>query len=156
MTYLTVDAVKEPLNQFEKFDADTQLALLWYGYLDLKDQLQPNPDSKVEGLGQTLYNQVVVLSKDDQLQAQRDIANRADTDISKGYGALSPSSKLEFWLLLAQGMESGEIINVPNDYSLPENTEGFVNQIKELDFEQRINFTRNAVTKMGLQKTNLG
>ena len=156
MTYLTVDAVKEPLNQFEKFDADTQLALLWYGYLDIKDQLQPNPDSKVEGLGQTLYNQVVVLSKDDQLQAQRDIANRADTNISKEYAALSPSAKLEFWLLLAQGMESGEIVNVPNDYSLPENTEGFVNQIKELDFEQRINFTRNAVTKMGLQKATLG
>lgn len=35
MTYLTVDAVKEPLNQFEKFNADTQLALLWYGYLDI-------------------------------------------------------------------------------------------------------------------------
>ncbi|PSR16173.1 Orange carotenoid protein [filamentous cyanobacterium CCP3] len=156
MTYLTVDAVKEPLKQFETFDADTQLALLWYGYLDIKDQLNPNPDSKVEGLGQTLYNQVVVLSKDDQLQAQRDIANRADTTISKEYAALSPSTKLEFWLLLAQGMESGDIINVPNDYSLPEATEEFVNQIKGLDFEQRINFTRNAVTKMGLQKATLG
>ncbi|MGG6237869.1 orange carotenoid protein N-terminal domain-containing protein [Nodosilinea sp. AN01ver1] len=155
MTYLTVDAVKEPLNQFEKFDADTQLALLWYGYLDIKDQLQPNPDNKTEGIGQALYNQVVVLSKDDQLQAQRDIANRADTNISKEYAALSPSAKLEFWLLLAQGMESGEIINVPNDYSLPENTQGFVSQIKGLDFEQRINFTRNAVTHMGLKKSNI-
>lgn len=156
MTYLTVDAVKEPLNQFEKFDADTQLALLWYGYLDIKDQLQPNPDNKTEGIGQALYNQVVVLSKDDQLQAQRDIANRADTNISKEYAALSPPAKLEFWLLLAQGMESGEIINVPNDYSLPENTEGFVSQIKELDFEQRINFTRNAVAHMGLKSSNIG
>jgi hypothetical protein len=149
MTYLTVDAVKEPLKQFETFDADTQLALLWYGYLDIKDQLNPNPDSKVEGLGQTVYNQIAKLSKEEQLQAQRDIANRADTPTSKTYGALSPSAKLEVWLLLAQGMESGEIINVPDDYSLPQNTEEFVGQIKELDFEERINFTRNAVTAMG-------
>lgn len=156
MTYLTVDAVKEPLNQFEKFDADTQLALLWYGYLDIKEQLNPNPDNKTEGIGQALYNQVVVLSKDDQLQAQRDIANRADTNISKEYAALSPPAKLDFWLLLAQGMESGDIINVPNDYSLPENTKGFVNQIKGLDFEQRINFTRNAVAHMGLKSSNIG
>ena len=149
MTNSTLDAIKEPLQQFENFDADTQLALLWYGYLDIKDQLNPNPDSKVEGMGQTLYDHIVVLSKEDQLQAQRDIANRADTDISKQYGALSPSSKLETWLLLAQGMESGEIINVPNDYSLPEHTQGFVDQIKALDFEQRITFTRDAVTAMG-------
>jgi hypothetical protein len=149
MTYLTVDAVKEPLNKFEAFDADTQLALLWYGYLDIKDQLNPNPDHKVEGIGQALYNHVAALSKDEQLQAQRDIANRADTTLSKQYGAFSPSAKLEFWLLLAQGMESGDIINVPDDYSLPENTKEFVNQIKQLDFEERINFTRNAVAKMG-------
>jgi hypothetical protein len=156
MTYLTVDAVKEPLRQFEAFDADTQLALLWYGYLDIKEQLNPNPDSKVEGLGQTLYNQVAALSKQEQLQAQRDIANRADTPISQAYAALSPSAKLETWLLLAQGMESGEIINVPDDYSLPEHTEEFVSQIKGLDFEERINFTRNAVTAMGYNKTTLG
>ena len=37
MTYLTLDAVKEALKQFETFDADTQLGLLWYGYLDIKD-----------------------------------------------------------------------------------------------------------------------
>ncbi|WP_017297554.1 orange carotenoid protein N-terminal domain-containing protein [Nodosilinea nodulosa] len=156
MTYVTLDAVKEPLKQFETFDADTQLGLLWYGYLDIKDQLTPNPGYSTESLGQVLYNQVAVLPQDGQLQAQRDIANRADTDLSKEYGALSPSAKLEFWLLLAQGMEAGNIVNVPNDYTLPDHTEAFVSQIKALDFEQRINFTRNAVAQMGLKKVTLG
>lgn len=150
MTYVTLDTVKEPLQKFEQFDADTQLALLWYGYLDLKDQLNPNPDHKVEGVASTLYDNVKALGKDDQLQAQRDIANRADTAISREYGALSPAARLDFWLMLAQGMESGDIINVPDDYQLPESTNDFVNQVKDLDFEQRINFTRNAVAKMGL------
>jgi hypothetical protein len=156
MTYLTVDAVKEPLNQFEKFDADTQLALLWYGYLDIKEQLTPNPDHNTDAISRSAFDRVAALSKEDQLQAQRDIANRADTDISRQYAAMSPPAKLEFWLLLAQGMESGEIITVPDDYTLPEHTSEFTHQIKALDFEQRINFVRNAVTPMGLNKTTLG
>jgi hypothetical protein len=156
MTYLTVDAVKEPLKQFENFDADTQLALLWYGYLDIKDQLSPNPDHKTDDISRAIFDKVIALSKQDQLQAQRDIANRADTAISREYGAASPSAKLEFWLLLAQGMESGDIINVPDDYQLPDHTQEFANQVKELDFEERVNFVRNAVTKMGLNKTTLG
>lgn len=150
MTYLTLDEVKQPLERFEKFDADTQLALLWYGYLDLKDGLTPAPGHKVEGVARAVYDRIVPLSHEDQLQAQRDIANRADVELSREYGALSPSAKLEVWLLLAQGMESGEIVNVPNDYQLPEHTQEFTQSIKSLDFEQRINFTRNAVSQMGL------
>jgi hypothetical protein len=149
MTYTTLNAVEGPLKQFEQFDADTQLALLWYGYLDIKDQLNPNPDHKIEGVAKALYDRVEALSEEDQLQVQRDIANRADSEYSKGYGALSPAARLDFWLMLGQGMESGKIINVPDDYELPENTNEFVANIKELDFEQRINFTRNAVANMG-------
>jgi hypothetical protein len=156
MTYVTLDAVKQPLEQFEQFDADTQLALLWYGYLDIKENLTPNPDYKTEGIAKAIFNRVAVLSKEDQLQAQRDIANRADTEISREYGALSPPAKLDFWLMLAQGMESGDIINVPDDYQLPQHTNEFVQQVKGLDFEERINFTRNAVSKMGLEKPTLG
>ncbi|RZM82100.1 orange carotenoid protein N-terminal domain-containing protein [Leptolyngbya iicbica] len=150
MTYLTLDEVKQPLRQFEQFDADTQLALLWYGYLDIKENLTPVPGQKVEGLARALYDQVVPLTDEEQLQVQRDIANRADIELSREYGALSPSAKLEFWLLLAQGMESGDIVNVPDNYTLPDHTQEFVSNTKALDFEQRINFVRNAVSKMGL------
>lgn len=149
MTYTTLDSIQEPLNEFKKFDTDTQLALLWYGYLDIKDNLQPNPNNDVEVLGNTLYNKVKELSKEEQLQAQRDIAEGSGTDLSKEYGALSSSGALEFWLLLAQGMESGTIITVPDDYSLPEETNSFVDRVKGLDFEERVNLTRNIVTGMG-------
>ena len=150
MTYLTLDAVKQPLQQFEQFDADTQLALLWDGYLDIKKSLMPAPSHDVEDLARVLYNKVAPLSSEEQLQVQRDLANRADIELSREYGALSPSAKLEFWLLLAQGMESGDIVNVPDDYTLPEHTQEFVSTFKALDFEQQINFVRNAVSQMGL------
>ena len=150
MTYLTLDEVKQPLQQFEQFDADTQLALLWYGYLNIKEQLTPGPGHKVEGVAKAIFDRIKPMSKDDQLQAQRDIANRVDNDISREYGALSPSGKLEFWLLLAQGMESGEIVNVPDDYQLPGNAKEFLSAMKSMDFELRVNFVRNAVAAMGL------
>jgi hypothetical protein len=150
MTYLTLDEVKQPLQQFEQFDADTQLAILWYGYLDIKESLMPAPSHDVEDLARVLYDKVVLLNHEEQLQAQRDIANRADIELSREYGALSPSAKLEFWLLLAQGMESGDIVNVPDNYTLPEHSQEFMSTFKALEFEQQINFVRNAVSKMGL------
>lgn len=153
MTYTTLDSVKEPLNEFDKFDADTKLALLWYGYLDLKENLDPAPASDVEALGNALYNKVKDVSQEEQLQIQRDIVDKKDTPISHEYGALSSSGALEFWLLLAKGMEEGTIVNVPDDYNLPEETNQFVEMIKKLDFEERVNFTRTAVTNMGVKQT---
>lgn len=151
MTFTTSNkAINQPLEKFRQFDVDTQLALLWFGYLDIKDDLNPAPGPDVESLGQALVNQVKALPKDQQLQAQRDVASGADTPISRGYGALSTSVKLEFWLLLAQGMEEGSVINVPDDYQLPENTQEFVDQIHQLDLEDRVTFTRAAVSDMGL------
>ncbi len=31
MTYITLESIKQPLEEFNKFDTDTKLALLWYG-----------------------------------------------------------------------------------------------------------------------------
>lgn len=152
MTYLTLDSVRQPLEKFAEFDTDTKLALLWYGYLDLKENLaNANPADDVEVLGNALYDRVESLSSEEQLQAQRDIAEAKDTPISREYGALSPAGALEFWLLLAKGMEEGNIINLPEDYSLPEQTNEFVEMIKQLDFEERVNFTRNAIAPMGFE-----
>ncbi|MEB3358800.1 MAG: orange carotenoid protein N-terminal domain-containing protein [Synechococcales bacterium] len=151
MTYLLDDAVKQPLEAFRSFDADTQLALLWYGYLDIKEQLTPAPTNSTEEMGQTIFDHFAALSKDDQLQAMRDLTNKTDTSISRGYAALSPSAKLDVWLKLAQGMENGSIVGFPNDYQLPSSTDEFTRMIKGLDFEQRINFTRNAIADMGFK-----
>jgi hypothetical protein len=46
-------------------------------------------------------------------------------------------------------MEEGVVIQVPSDYKLPENTNDFVNTIKGLEFEQRVDLTRSIVMEMG-------
>lgn len=149
MTFTSNETTKKAVEEFRRFDADTQLALLWFGYLDLKDQLSPRPVDSVERPAQALYDQIQALSPEEQLQAQRDIVVNAENSITRTYRSLSSSGQIEVWLLLAQGMENGSIIAPGSDYQLPQNTQSFVEKIKQLDFEERINFTRSAVYSMG-------
>jgi Orange carotenoid protein, N-terminal len=145
MTYTVDEATRPALESFQRFDVDTQLALLWFGYLDLKEQLNPAPPESVEAIAKAVFDQIQELSQEDQLQAQRDIINGAN----QTYNSLSPNTKLDVWLLLAQGMDNGTVIQVPSDYQLPGETDEFVASIKKLEFEQRVNFMLSAVQAMG-------
>jgi hypothetical protein len=149
MTFTTEEKNRKAVEQFLGFDADTQLGLLWYGYLDIKDNLKPVNQDSAQQTAKALFDKIQAMPKEQQLQAQRDIVSGAKSDISSAYTALSSSAKLDVWLRLAQAMEGGSVIQVPDDYELPSNTNDFTNSIKELDFEQRINFMRSAVVEMG-------
>lgn len=149
MTFATNDTTRQSFDEFQRFDVDTQLALLWYGYLDIKDQLNPTSQPSVQDPAQALFDQIQALPQPEQLQAQRDIAGCADTPISHTYSSLSSSGKLDVWLLLGQGMEQGTVIQVPDDYELPAETQALTQKIKSLDFEDRINFMRSTVIEMG-------
>ena len=145
MTYTADEATKPALETFQRFDVDTQLALLWFGYLDLKEQLNPAPPDSVEAIAKAVFDQIQELSQEEQLQAQRDIINGAN----QTYNSLSPNAKLDVWLLLAQGMDNGSVIQVPSDYQLPGETDEFVALIKKLEFEQRVNFMLSVVQAFG-------
>jgi hypothetical protein len=145
MTYAPDKATQPALEIFKRFDVDTQLALLWFGYLDVKEQLQPAPPESVEAPGKAVFDLIQNLSHEEQLQAQRDLLQGADNEISKAYNAISPNGRLYVWLLLSKGIEDGSIIPVPSDYQLPSETDEFVAEIKKLEFEQRVSFLLNVV-----------
>lgn len=149
MTYTTNNTTKQALERFKTFDTDTKLALLWYGYLDIKDKLNPAPPTDVETMGKTLFDQVQTLPKEEQLQAQRDMIEGANSEVGRAYAAFDSSARMDSWLLLARGMEDGTIIQVPSDYQLPEQTKEFTDLITNLEFEERINFMRSVVMDMG-------
>lgn len=149
MTFATDENTKQSIKEFQSFDVDTQLGILWFGYKDIKDQLSPANQTAAQDTAEAVFDQILALPKEGQLQAQRDIAGGADTDVSHTYKALSSSGKLDVWLRLAQGMDDGRIIQVPSEYELPSETKDFVDTIKKLDFEQRINFMRSVVIEMG-------
>jgi Orange carotenoid protein, N-terminal len=145
MTYTVDPNTQQALDAFKSFDLDTQLALLWYGYLDIKDQLQPAPPPSVEVVGNAVFDQIQALSPQEQLQAQRDLIAGKANDLSPAYNALSPNARLEVWLLLAQGMEKGSVIQVPPDYQLPSETDEFTAKIAKLNLEQRVTFMLSIV-----------
>lgn len=153
MTYTPDNSVQQALDKFYRYDVDTQLALLWYGYLDIKDELTPAPPQTSDTLARAYYDHIAALAPEAQLQAQRDILTGADNEFGKGYSALSPSARLEVWLLLGQGMENETIIQVPSDYQPPAEASEFSDLITQLDFEQRVEFMTQAVMKMGSQST---
>lgn len=144
MTYTVDEKTKPALEIFRRFDVDTQLAILWFGYLDIKDKLQPAPPESVEVPGKAVFDQIQALSQEEQLQAQRDLLTGAN-DIGRSYKQLIPNSRMVVWLLLSKGIENGTIIGVPEDYQLPSETDEFTAQIKQLDFEQRISFLLSAI-----------
>lgn len=149
MTFATDNKTKQAVKDFCNFDVDTQLGLLWYGYLDIKQQLIPANQTSAQETAAALYDAIRAMPKEQQLQAMRDIASCADTDVSRSFKSLSSSAKIDIWLRLAQGMEEGVIIGMPENYEPPANTKQFVDNISSLEFEQRVDFMRSIVMEMG-------
>jgi hypothetical protein len=149
MTFATNERTQQAVESFRQFDADTQLGVLWYGYCDIKEKLIPANQTSAQETAAAEYDAIKAMDQQQQLQAMRDIASGADNDIGRSYKALSSSGKLDVWLRLAQGMDEGVIIPMPSDYKPPENTKQFVDTIKGLDFESRVDFMRSIVMEMG-------
>lgn len=142
---------KEAVQAFQGFNVDEQLAILWYLYKDIGGQISPEPNDNSTGavVAGSWFNQVKQASKEEQLQIQRDVASRKDTEISRQYGSLDSSTKLFFWYALAQGMDDGSIIQVPSDYQLPQQAQSFLEQLKPLSLEDKITFAKSVVLPMG-------
>lgn len=146
----TIENPNQAVELLQNLDVDNQLAVLWSLYLEMKNQLNPGTgDSSGFNVSEALYDQIKAMSDEEQLQVQRDIASGASTEIVKTYRAYSSSGKLYLWLRLAQGMDAGDIVNVPNDFSVSEDAENFLNNLKPMDLEAQTTFMRNAVQSMG-------
>jgi hypothetical protein len=140
---------QKALSLFQKYDIDTQLALLWFGYLDIKDELANPTMDAFQHETLTLYNEIKALPQEDQVQPLRDLLSGANSNFSQTYRSLNNSSRRELWYLLGVGMERDEIVGVPSDYKLPEKTHEFSDYISGLDFEKRVEFMQAVVQGTG-------
>lgn len=139
-------------NLFEQLSVDDQLALLWYIYTKMGQSVTPAaPDAASPDIAEGLFNQVVALSPEDQLTTMRDIANKANTQISREYGSLSANTKLAFWYRLAQGMDNDTIIRMPPNYNLSDEAQTLLGAVQTMAFEQQITFLRQSVMPMGAE-----
>ncbi|MBW4666983.1 MAG: orange carotenoid-binding protein [Cyanomargarita calcarea GSE-NOS-MK-12-04C] len=136
--------------QFEKLDVDDKLALLWYAYTEMGRSITPAAVGAARlQFAESLLHQIRHLSSSDQLQAMRDLANRAETPVSRSYGAFSVNTKLAFWYELGELMKQGIVAPVPSGYQMTAGVKALLETIQKLDAGQQITVLRNAVVDMG-------
>jgi hypothetical protein len=153
MTYTTSSAIPELVEQFQNLEVDQQLALFYFIYKEMGHTITPaapGASTASAPIAEGLFDQVKDMSYEEQLQLQRDLITGQNTLITREYGALSDTTKLLLWYLLAQGMEQRTIIPLPEDYQLTGPADALLNQIKLLEFNQQMTLFRDIVAPMGV------
>lgn len=156
MTYTTSNPSSQLVQSFQSLDGDQQLALFWFVYTEMGESITPAAPSASTvspTVAEALFNQVKGMAREEQLQVQRDLVANRNTQFTREYGALSDTTKLLFWYLLAQGMDNGTIVPMPSDYKLTSEAENLFNQIKKLEFNEQITLFRDIVSPMGVDPT---
>ncbi|MFP5272982.1 orange carotenoid protein N-terminal domain-containing protein [Coleofasciculus sp.] len=154
---LTADAVPATIARFTQLNAEDQLALIWFAYLEMGKTITiaaPGAASMV--LAEGTLNQIRQMSFQEQTQVMCDLANRADAPISRTYASWSANIKLGFWYQLGQWMEQGTVAPIPEGYRLSANAAAVLQAIRNLDPGQQITVLRNAVVDMGFDPSKLG
>ena len=135
---------------FEQLDVDDQLALLWYAYTEMGRTITPAaPGAARLQFAEGMLKQIQQMPEAYQMQVMRDLANRADTPISRSYGYFSVNTKLAFWYELGELMKKGLVAPVPTGYQMARGVQSVLEAIKKLDPGQQITVLRNTVVDMG-------
>lgn len=154
MTAMNTDTLHtEILSLVRGLSTDDQLALLWLIYKEMGSSVTPaapGASTASPAVAEGLFGQVQQMSQDQQLQIQRDLVKQKNTQIGREYGALSPTTKLLFWYLLAQGMDAGSIIPYPEDYQPDPDVAKAMAQITKFSFSEQIHLLRQIVGPMGV------
>lgn len=137
---------------FEQLSVDDQLALLWYAYTEMGRSITPAAVGAARlQFAEGLLNQIKQMPEAEQMQVMRDLANHADTSISRSYGYFSVNTKLAFWYELAELMKQGTVAPVPTGYEMSKGVAAVLEAIKKIDPGQQITVLRNTVLDMGFE-----
>lgn len=137
---------------FDQLNVDDKLALLWYAYTEMGRSITPAAVGAARlQFAEGLLKQIKQMSEADQMQAMRDLANRADTPISRTYGFFSVNTKLAFWYELGELMKQGLVAPVPVGYQMSSGVEAVLAAIQKIDPGQQITVLRNTVLDMGCE-----
>lgn len=152
---LSADVVPATIARFNQLNAEDQLALIWFAYLEMGKTLTvAAPGAANMQFAEATLNQIREMSFQEQSQVMCDLANRADTPICRTYANWSVNIKLGFWYRLGEWMEQGIVAPIPEGYKLSANASSVLQAIQNLDPGQQITVLRNAVVDMGFASEN--
>ncbi|NEP12371.1 MAG: Red carotenoid-binding protein [Symploca sp. SIO2C1] len=147
---LAADAVPATIARFSQLSAEDQLALIWFAYLEMgKTITVAAPGVASMQFAERTIKEMCDMTPLAQSQVMCDLANRADTPISRTYATWTPNLKLGFWYELGKLMEQGKIAPIPKGYKLSANANAILVTIIGLEPGQQITVLRNAVVDMG-------
>ncbi|ACB50999.1 unknown [Crocosphaera subtropica ATCC 51142] len=154
---LAADAVPATIARFEQLSAEDQLALIWFAYLEMgKNITVAAPGAANMQFAEGTIKEIINMTPLEQSQAMCDLANRADTAISRTYATWSPNIKLGFWYELGKLMEQGKVAPIPEGYKLSANANAVLLTITGLEPGQQITVLRNCVVDMGYDPSKMG
>ncbi|MGC9506146.1 orange carotenoid-binding protein [Baaleninema sp.] len=154
---LSADVVPATIARFNQLNAEDQLALIWFAYLEMGKSITiAAPGAASMSLAENTLNEIRQMPALEQSQAMCDLANRADTPLCRTYASWSPNIKLGFWYQLGKLMEEGVVAPIPEGYKLSANASAVLQAIRGLDPGQQITVLRNAVVGMGFDAGKVG
>jgi len=154
---LSADAVPATIARFNQLNAEDQLALIWFAYLEMGKSITiAAPGAANMQFAERTLDEIKTLSFQEQSQVMCDLANREDTPISRTYGTWTSNIKLGFWYRLGQWMEEGIVAPIPEGYKLSANASAVLQAIRNLESGQQITVLRNSVVDMGVDTSKLG
>lgn len=146
------DSVPATVEMFDRLSIDDQLAFLWYAYTEIGRSITPAAPGKANlQLMEGVFNQIKQMSPEEQTQLMRDLANNADTPISRSYAYFGVNGKLGFWWQLGEWMKQGIVAPMPAGYKMSSEVEAVLEAVKKLDPGQQITILRNTVVDMGAE-----
>jgi Orange carotenoid protein, N-terminal len=157
MTVTTSNTSPDLASAFTALPTDQQLGLLWFIYKEVGKSITPaapGASTAAPTIAEGLFKQVAEMSHEEQLQIQRDLVEHKNNLVSREYGALSDTTKLLFWYLLAQGMDRTEIIPMPDNYALESQSAQCLQQLQQLEHAQQITVLRDLVAGMGVDPSS--
>ncbi|NEO27838.1 MAG: Red carotenoid-binding protein [Kamptonema sp. SIO4C4] len=153
---LAADAVPATIARFNQLNAEDQLALIWFAYLEMGKSITiAAPGAAQMQFAEATLNQIRQMSFREQSQVMCDLANREDTPICRTYASWSANIKLGFWYRLGQWMEDGSVAPIPENYKLSANASAILQSIRNLDPGQQITVLRNTVIDMGYDSSKV-
>lgn len=147
---LSADVVPAITARFRLLNAEDQLALIWYAYVEMGNTITiAAPGSARMQFAEPVLNRIKAMSFTEQSQAMCDLANSADTEIGRIYSSWSVNIKLGFWYQLGEWMAAGMVAPIPEGYQLSANASSVLNSVKGVEQGQQITLLRNFVVDMG-------
>ncbi len=155
----TLSAAEVPATvaRFTQLNAEDQLALIWFAYLEMGQAITvAAPGAANMQFAELTMDKIKQMTPLEQSQAMCDLANRADTEVSRTYATWTPNIKLGFWYRLGEWMEQGVVAPIPEGYQLSANAAAVLQAIRGLESGQQITVLRNAVVDMGYDTGKMG